>query len=72
MLDPSRLRIELAYLGVSAAANPPARIDDENRRAGSSLVDGKYHLRHRRNSPAADIYTFPFEVEGARILNSLV
>src|SRR5277367_3259462 len=51
MLDPSGLRIELPYLGISASANPPARIDDENRRAGGSLVDRKYHLRHREISP---------------------
>src|SRR6202011_3934457 len=47
MLDPSGLRIELPYLGISAPANPPAPIDDENRRASGSLVDRKYHLRHR-------------------------
>jgi hypothetical protein len=52
MLDPSGLGIELANLGVSAPANPPARIDDEDSRPGSSLVDGKYDLRHREISPA--------------------
>jgi hypothetical protein len=42
MLDPSGLRIELMNFGVSAAADTPARIDNEDSGAGSSLVDGKY------------------------------
>jgi hypothetical protein len=50
MLDPSGLWIELPDLGVSAALDAPAAIDDEYGSAGGSLVDRKYEFRHRRFS----------------------
>ena len=58
VLDPSGLRIVLPNLGVGTPADSPARIDDEDGRAGGSLVDGKYQLRHSPNFSRANLTRF--------------